>query len=60
MTKDQVLKILDLKKTKTTKEIANLMDISSNTVSYWLREARKQGIKTPPPQKAGRKTLILK
>lgn len=57
VTKEQVLAIPELLKTKTVSEIAVHMGITQPAVSYWLKRLQKRGIKYPK-QRSGRKPLL--
>lgn len=57
LTKEQVLSLPELLKTKTVGQVAKSMGVSSPCISYWLRQFDKRGIKYPKIN-PGRKSLL--
>lgn len=60
MTKEIALKILELKKTKTTIQVAKTLNLSFSTVRYWIKRLEKDGFVVHRLPSTGRKPLKLK
>ena len=57
ITPEQIANILTLKRKHTTKETAQLLNLSYSRVRYWIRQLRKSGY-TVHLQKKGRTPII--
>lgn len=57
MTREQVMSLPELLKSKTVGQIAKSMGVSQPCISYWLRQLDKRGIEYPN-QKAGRRSIL--
>ncbi len=58
LTTDQVLQIPKLIETKNQKEIAEMFGVNTQTIVYWIRRLKKDGVPIKP--KLGRRPLKLK